>query len=274
MQFTPFLKYLYWGLGCASLILVVLLRQLPDDRFHVYFLDIGQGDSILIKTPQNHQILIDGGPENTVVEELSEVIPYFDKSIDLMVLTHPHEDHLAGLVEVLERYEVENVLFTGVQYKSGTYFEFLKRIEGLNIFFAEAGTDFQFGNVLLDVIYPFESVALENFENVNNSSVAIRVVFGEIVILLTGDLEVEAEEVLIESGVDLEAYLFKAGHHGSRTSSTWELLKKVQPAVVVIQSGEGNSYDHPHPETLRNFARIGVEKVFRNDLEGRVEFVF
>ena len=254
----------------------MLFLQIPDQKFHIYFLDIGQGDSILIKTPENHQILIDGGPGNTVIEELGEVLPFFDKSIDLVVLTHPHADHVDGLIEVLKRFNVNNVLITGVSYDSPDYKEFLNEIEkkNINVLVAESRTDFRFGNVLFDIIYPKNSIAGKKFPNVNNSSITMRVLYKNKKILLTGDLESEAEQKLILTGINLKADIFKAGHHGSKTASSMDLLRKVNPTFTVIQSGAGNSFGHPHKETLENFKKIGVKKVFRNDLQGRIEFIF
>lgn len=263
-------------LAVAYFCLVAAFMQLPDNKFHIYFLNVGQGDAILIKTPENHQILIDGGPQNFVLEELTEIIPFFDKSIDLLVLSHPHADHLEGLIEVLGRFKVERVLYTGVNFSNSVYDQFLRELEVQNVevFIAESKTDFKFGDVFLDIIYPFDSVVNESFKNVNNSSVGMKVIYKENTILLTGDLEIEAETEILEEGVNLKADIYKAGHHGSRSSSSWEFLEKIMPEVVVIQSGEGNSYGHPHPETIRNFFRANVKSIYRNDLMGRIEFEF
>ena len=122
----PIKKQIIITLLGLYLVLCFAYLQVPNHSFHLYFLDVGQGDSIFIKTPENHQILIDGGPQNKVIEELGEVMPFFDKSLDLVVLTHPHADHIDGLVEVLKRYRVDNVLVTGVNYENPTYKEFLK----------------------------------------------------------------------------------------------------------------------------------------------------
>lgn len=257
-------------------LLVFAFLQIPDGQFYIYFLNIRQGDSIFIKTPENHQILIDGGPKNYVIEELAEVMPFFDKTIDLVVLSHPHADHVDGLVEVVKRYEVENILLTGASYSNLAYDELLREVDkqGIPVWIAESGTDFRFGEVFMDILYPFETVVGQKFDNVNNSSVAVRVEYENTRILLTGDLEVEAEAELVAHGVDIEADIFKAGHHGSRSSSTLGFLERVSPEIVVIQSGEGNSYEHPHGESLENFEKVGVKRVYRNDLEGRVELVY
>lgn len=256
--------------------LILLLLQLPDSKFHIYFLDVGQGDSIFIKTPQNHHILIDGGPENVVIERLGEVMPFFDKSIDLLVLTHPHADHVDGLVEVLRRYKVENILLTGVYSEYTGYFEFLDLVyeKNVNVFFAEEKSDFLFFNVLIDIIYPFEEIIGEYFGNLNNSSIVVRVLYNERAILLSGDLEIEGEEKIVSSKAVLKSDIFKAGHHGSKTASTAEFLKKIRPEVVVIQCGENNAFKHPHTETLERLRDAEVNQIYRNDLDGTVEFVF
>lgn len=257
--------------------LIFGIQQIPDNRFHIYFLDIGQGDSIFVKTPENHQILIDGGPKNRVLEEMNYVMPFFDRSIDMVVLTHPHADHVDGLVEVLKKYEVAAVLITGVIFKNPSYEEFLREIEKQNIkvFIAESGTDFKFGETIFDIIYPKKQLIGDKFENVNNSSVAMKIIYGDKEILLTGDLEKEVEAELVEDyGSTLKADILKAGHHGSNSSSTTEFLDQVKPEIVIIQSGENNSYGHPNSESLANMQKAGVRKILRNDLEGRIEFIF
>lgn len=250
--------------------------QIPDNKLHLNFLNIGQGDSILIKSPENHYVLIDGGPKNKVIEELGEVLPFFVKKIDLMILSHPHADHIDGLVEVLKRYKVENILFSGVDFKSPAYDEFLTEIlnQQINVFIADKETDFRLGDVVLDTIYPLKQIAGESFKNLNNSSVAVKLLYGDLAVFLPGDLEKEAEKELVDSGIDLHADILKAGHHGSKSSSTIEFLREVKPKIVVIQSGENNKFGHPHKESLENFEAIGVQRVYRNDLEERIEFIF
>lgn len=270
-----FKKYYILVIVLGYAVLAAAFWQIPDRRFHVYFLNIGQGDSIMIKTPENHHILVDGGPENFVLNELIEIMPFFDKQIDLVILTHPHADHVSGLIEVLKRYHVDNILITGVDYGSPEYSEFLKEISTRNVrvFLAESKTDFKFGEVFVDILYPEKQLISEQFDNPNNSSIAMMVKFRDKKILLTGDLELEGEAGLIRTGARLKANIFKAGHHGSRTSSSLNLLKLVRPKIVVIQSGKENSYGHPHEETLNNLSKLGI-KVYRNDQAGRVEFVF
>ena len=256
--------------------LAVMIWQLPDDRFHLYFLNIGQGDSMLIKTPENQQILVDGGPKNYVLQQLDQVMPFFDKTIDLVVLTHPHADHVDGLVEVLKRYEVGAILLTGVDYKSPDYAEFLKVAAEKNIrtFIAENDLDFKFGEVILDVLYPEKPLLEKTFKNINNSSIVMKVLYGGKKLLLTGDMEVEEENLLMRTGLDLKAEVLKVGHHGSKTASSKEFLKLVKPAMAIIQSGKGNPFGHPNQNTLDNLKAAGTQQIYRNDLNGRVEITF
>ncbi len=249
--------------------------HLSHGHLIVHFLDIGQGDSILIQTPSDKLILIDGGPGTEILTELDEILPFLEKEIDLMILTHPHADHIEGLVPVLKRYQVNAALITGVEYSNSYYEEFLRDLRGeAEIYYAWAETDFDFGDgVMVDVLYPFEPLIGEEFENLNNSSIIMRLVYGEVEILLTGDAEAEVEEELLEAGIWLDSDVFKAGHHGSRTASSRDFLEEVDPEIVVIQCGEGNSFGHPHQETLDAFEEIGA-KVYRNDLDGRVTIEF
>lgn len=278
-------KYLaVWVVVMCSLLIVAFL-ELPDGKMHLFFLDVGQGDSILIQTPEGHNVLIDGGPRSKVLEELTETLPFFNKKIDFMVLTHPHSDHLEGLVDVIKRYEVGVILITGVQYSNHYYKEFLNDLYVLDesgeidLFVAQADLDFRVGSLFFDTIYPIYSLAGKSVSNLNNSSIAMRVLYqdpdGKLnKILLTGDCEVEIEEEILESGFEISADIFKAGHHGSKTANSYEFVREVSPSVAVIQCGEANKFGHPHAEVLKIFYQIGIHEVYRNDLDGRVEFVF
>ncbi|MBP9770541.1 MBL fold metallo-hydrolase [Candidatus Gracilibacteria bacterium] len=253
-----------------------LIWQIPDNRFHIYFLNIGQGDSTLIKTPNNHQILVDGGPKNYILQELDVVMPFFDKTIDLVVVTHPHADHIDGLIEVLKRYEVNAVLITGVDYKSPSYDEFLKIVteKNIQIYIAEKNEDFSFGNVTFDVIYPNKPLLGKKFQDLNNSSIVIKILYSGKKILMTGDMAFEEENLLIKTGLNLRADILKVGHHGSKTSSSRDFLNLVKPEIAIIQSGNGNSFGHPSKEALNRLKAAGVQQIYRNDMDGLVEIIF
>ncbi len=237
----------------------------------IIFFDVGQGDAIYIRTPDKKDILIDGGPDNSVVYKLGEYMPLFDRTIEYMILTHPHADHVTGLVQVLRRYTVKNVLFVDTPYDTPDYAAWLSEIkkEGANIVMPSQGEEFRFGDALLKIIYPTEDVIGKPLENVNNASFVTKFSYGDTDVLLEGDAEKEEEAELLRSGMDISAEVLKAGHHGSKTSSTPEFLDAVHPETAVISAGEGNAYGHPHFRTLHELESRGI-RIFRTDEDGDV----
>lgn len=248
--------------------------RLPS-TFELHVLDIGQGDALLLRTKSGENILIDGGPGTTVLEELGEVLSPFDRRLDLVILTHPHEDHVAGLVPILQRFDVGEVLLSAPEYNNQAYEALMKEIGERDIpySFADDDHDFVFGELRLDVLFPFEPFTGDRMDNVNNASPVIRATWKEVTVLLTGDAEMEVEAQLLEAGVDVEADILKAGHHGSRTSSTEDFLEAVGAELMLISCGLGNDYGHPHEETLEKTADFEME-VHRTDLEGRISVFF
>ena len=261
------------ALGLGFTLLQEFIRTTGELELHV--LDVGQGDGILLQTAEGHNILIDGGPDSKILESLGEVLSPFDRTLDLVVMTHPDADHVTGLVPVLQRFEVDHVLMSAPAHNTDVYKAFLKEVTELEIpyTFASAATDFQFGELHLDVLWPFEAVTGQTVKSGNNVAVVMRASSGENSILLTADVEEEVEEVLLEAGVFLEADILKAGHHGSHTSSTPEFLEAVGAELMIISSGTGNDYGHPHEETLAKAEDLGME-VLRTDLEGTVSLIF
>ncbi len=258
------------------LALVISVKQQDDGRFHLYFFDVGQGDSAFIKTPDDYEILIDGGPNNNVMTELSKAMGFLDRSIDLVILTHPHADHVAGLTEVLKKYEIGAVMITGVIYENGYYNEFLKVIKekDIPVIFADESKDFSIGSTYLDTIYPFKKMVEESVSDVNNSSIVVKIKYKEVSMLFTGDAGEEIEQMITQRGVDLRAKILKVGHHGSKYSSTPEFLSKVQPEIAIIQVGVDNQYGHPNEQTIENLKKAGIKQLYRNDLDGTIEFSF
>ena len=256
-------------IGC--LLLAMSLWQLGDGLLHIYYLNIGQGDAALVRTPGRQYVLIDGGPGDAVLGELAAVMPFFARRIDVVMLSHPHADHLDGLIEVLDRYDVGVVMMTGVSYGYQGYERFLELIDeqGVEVVFVNGDVDYALDDVVLDIIYPFESLAGREFENVNNSSISFRLLYGERSFYFSGDLEEEGEEELVHSALDLKSDVLKAGHHGSRTSNSEALLDVVQPEWGVISCGVDNQFSHPHPETITHFQERSMT-IYRTDLDGRV----
>jgi len=226
----------------------------------------------LIQTPDNQDILIDGGPSDKIIRELDEYMPFWDRDIELMILTHPHNDHIGGLIEVLKRYKVKKVLGYQLDYHSSLYKEWLKLIKERNIplRITKIGDKFVLGNSLnLETLYPFTDITGQYFEDVNKASIINRLCYFEKCFLFTGDMPEILEEKLLENGIKVGAEVLKIGHHGSKYSSSKEFLRKVNPEYAVIQCGKGNKFDHPHYLTLKKLKELKVN-IFRNDLDGDI----
>lgn len=265
-------KIIIASLGVLAVLLGLCLSSLPDGQLHVFVLDVGQGDAVLIQTPSGERMLIDGGPDDRVLQELGKVVPFYEKTIDVVVLSHPHADHVNGLAEVLKRYRVGAVVMTGARYGYSGYTAFLEEVamRGIRVAYAGADTDYTLGAVTVDMLYPFDSVQGRSFENQNNGSVVLRILYGQRAFYFSGDLEIEGEEKLAASTLDLRADFFKAGHHGSRTSSSPPVLDRVHPEYAAISCGIDNQFHHPHAVTLRHFRERGIT-AFRTDLDGIIE---
>ncbi len=246
--------------------------RVEEKNLEVDFLDIGQGDSILIKTPYDQNILIDGGPDDSVIKELGENLPWWDRTIDLMILTHPHDDHITGLIDVIKRYHVQKILYTGALHSAPNYLEWLNLNEEKNIplLIIEKPQIINFGDdCYLDIIYPFDSFLNKDVMNLNNTSIVSKLICQNKSFLFTGDIEKEVEEELLNSQIDLDVDVLKACHHGSNTSNTEDFLKAVNPEITVIQVGVNNDFGHPSRRVIKRLERINSE-IYRTDINGRV----
>lgn len=249
--------------------------QEKDGLLKVYFLNVGQGDSIFIETPNGNQILVDGGPDNKVIQELAKVIPFYDRDIDMVIATHPHADHIAGLIEVLERYDVKNILQAKEDYNSPvvSVWEEAVQNEGANEIEAISGKVIDLGNrATLTIIHPFVSVAGTSPKNPHDAVVVAILKYGAFEVMLTGDMEAKVERRLVLDGHDLKSEILKVGHHGSKTSTTPEFLNAVSPDVAFIQVGAKNRYGHPAQEVLSRLENFEI-KYYRNDLDGTIKVV-
>lgn len=258
------------GAFCLLGVLGFFVIHDNADTLRVTFFDIGQGDSILIQTPSHQTILIDGGPDRSILGKLGRALPFYERAIDLVILTHPHADHLIGLNEVLQRYTVGRVVYTDVDYSASEYEAWRISIRGTDSTIAQRGQQFVFGEVIMDVVFPFADVSGETFDDVNDSSVVTRLTYQNHSFLFMGDASVAVEqELLSDQSIVLDSDYLKVGHHGSRYSSSSEFLNAVSPDYAIIQSGEGNSFGHPHEIVLRKLRAAGAT-VLRNDEIGDV----
>jgi competence protein ComEC len=263
----------------AALAVLTFLTR-PDGHLHLVALDIGQGDAILIVAPSGRTVLIDGGPDpDLTMRRLGEELPFWQRRLDIVVLTHPHEDHVAGLVPALEPFEVGTILEPGREYENPTYPRFvsLARSEpGATFRLARAGEVLSLGgDARLVVLYPSDADAsaplLEG--DINNGSVVMMLESSGFRALLTGDAEMPVEAALLQRRLLTAVDVLKVGHHGSDSSTSPEMLSVLRPRIAIISCGVDNDYGHPHAITLEHLGEVPGLEIRRTDLEGSVEVV-
>jgi len=276
--------YIIGGLVFLFFITVSLWSEvLGLGSFQVTFFDVGQGDAAFVRTPRGRQIVIDGGPDNAILEKLAKKIPFWDTSIDMVILSHPAQDHMAGLLDVLRKYRVKTVLWTGIEKDTEIYKEWRKALakeqdDGANILLASGPQTISFGEGFcpqrMDILSPLENMAgiLVRGDD-NDTSLVIRLYSCSYAVLFTGDLTKKGESKLLEKNIFLDSDILKVGHHGSRTSSSEEFIQAVSPDVAIISSGKGNRYGHPNEETLATLEKYGID-IRRTDEEGDIIFKF
>lgn len=236
-----------------------------DDTIEVHFIDVGQADSAFVRCGEE-TMLIDGGN----VADSSLVVSYLQQqnveTLDYIICTHAHEDHVGGLSGALNAFSVQHVLCSTTDYDSKAFQNFKKytQEQGLSIEVPQPGDQFSLGDAPVTILGP-----VEDYGETNNMSIVLRIDFGQTSFLFTGDMESAAERDLVDSGADLSATLLKVGHHGSDTSSSYVFLREVMPRYAVISVGKNNSYGHPGSETLSRLRDVGAE-VFRTDESGHV----
>lgn len=235
-----------------------------SDRPVVVFVDVGQGDATLIQQ-NNFQVLVDGGPDDAVLYELAKYIPRYDRNIEIVVLTHAHDDHLRGLLMVLESYDVDSIWYSPSCTDTLPY-KFLLEEYAAKLVKVDASTKLQYGGIAMSVMYPVETRCEEN---INNESVILGVEVNGKGILLTGDAEKEVEEEILKDIEDVD--ILKAGHHCSRTASSEMFLNLIDPEIAICSVGEGNKFGHPHNETLEMFKKLNVQYLITYE-EGNIVF--
>jgi len=260
------------------LFLLVILAGLswtaarPEEskaKIELIFFDVGQGDSIYLEIDKNFQVLIDGGPDDAVLEKLGKEMPFYDKDIEMIVLTHPDSDHLFGLLEVLRNYNVKNVLWTGAEKETGDFLEWKKLIkeEKANIFLARPGQKIIFP----EDIY-FEIIrAGKDEKEINDTSIVGFLKAKDAILLLAGDISQKIEKQLAQD-FDLKADILKIAHHGSKTSSCPEFIEEVSPSEAVISVGD-NKWGHPAEEILQMLENLGINVLITKNL-GDIKYNF
>jgi len=249
-------------LAIATVAVWVTIFRADRGVLTVAFLDVGQGDSIYIETPHGTQVLIDGGPDAYILSALGGVMPWHDRTIDLVLGTHPDKDHVGGLAPVIDKYDVSVIVWNGAEHDTKTYQNFLDAAHeeegrGAQMIIARRGQRFVLDeDVTLDILFPNQD---PNGWDTNDGSIVTMLTYGQEKFLLTGDAPQGVEKYLIGfDGKLLHANVLKLGHHGSKTSSAPEFLAAVSPEYAVVSAGKDNTYGHPNEEALSATRAVGA----------------
>ncbi|OGE82762.1 MAG: hypothetical protein A3B10_01910 [Candidatus Doudnabacteria bacterium RIFCSPLOWO2_01_FULL_44_21] len=282
-QIKNFLKFLIFPLALLLVVVFVADAQIhPDYLLHINFYDVGQGDAVFIQTYQGNQIVLDGGPSDKILSLLGKDMPFFDRTIELMIMSHPHEDHIIGLIDILKRFEVKKILLPEVDFNSTAFLEFIRLIDEKQVekIYAYEGERIWLDNAtVLDIYYPPPG-AMKADNNPskskgeiepNDASIVGKLSFGKSRILFTGDAGADIENKIIPK-YNLDADILKVGHQGSRFSTSEEFLQEVTPQFAVIMVGK-NNYGHPTQEVLDKLAAANAQ-ILRTDLDHTIRFTF
>ena len=249
------------GAALVLLSLVFLYTSLgfsKPSNLKIDFLDVGQGDAILVTSPSGVQMLVDAGRNTSVLRALGSIMSFSDRDIDVIVATHPDADHIGGFPGILDRFEVSSFVGSNSDADKEVFRYFSRKIdeEGMQLIEAERGLLIDLGGgVFAQVLFPYAGTIIKS----NNSSIILKIIYGDTSILLTGDAGVGVEEYLVnKEGSLLESDVLKLGHHGSKTSTSEKFLEIVQPVMSIISAGKKNSYGHPHQDVLNKLLVAGV----------------
>lgn len=258
------------GAIAFTLWLMVALK-VGERPLEVVFLDVGQGDAIYIETPLGSQVLIDGGRDRRVLRELSKVMPFWDRSIDLVIATHPDADHIGGLVDVLEAFQVDYLMDTEVKNDTPVFRSYTAAVktEAVERIPPARGTQITLDDNVILTVLSREVVAASN---TNDASIVARLDYGDTSFLFTGDATKEIERELLGLHGVLDSDVLKVGHHGSDTSTSSEFVSAVSPSIAVISVGKGNSYGHPTKNVLDTLSDQTV-RVLRTDEVGTIRLM-
>lgn len=262
------------AIGIASSIALVTLGILLacHSQNAVTFFDVGQGDATHIRSSGGYDMLIDTGPDETVVSRLGRTMPYFDRTIELLVITHPHADHLSGFFSVIQKYDVKEIGMTGTTYESPIYRNFLEEIQKRNLttkIITNQEVE-KIGDMSIHILWPPENYSSNNL---NNTSIVLQIEQDGKKFLFMGDAEMEVENELVSQyGVSLQSQVLKIGHHGSNNASTEEFLVKVRPMISVISVGADNQFGHPNEQAL-NRIKSHAKYLLRTDTCGNISVI-
>lgn len=244
-----------------------------------WMLNVGQGESVLVREPSGKKLLFDGGPDDSVLSELGAILPPWDKQIDLVILSHPHSDHIRGLISVLQRYHVQEVWTSGATYDSADYKAWIAELARDHltpkVTFAPFKTSF--GKINLQAFHPLQDMEGQDPSQAHDATLSIKASYGSEDLFLTGDLNEEHEQAMVTDcqppSCTLEAEVLQVPHHGSATGLTPDFLKAIHPTYALIPVGKNNKFKHPRPNILQELIDAHIP-IFRTDLNERIHVVF
>jgi competence protein ComEC len=242
---------------------------LPEKNIlQVSFINVGQGDAIYISSPYGHNIIIDFGSERGLVD-LDKRISWWNKKIDLIIISHSHDDHISGLIAIIKKYSVEKIMLTGAENNSIIYSELLKLIKEKNIEILRPHNKQKIilgNNCYLRTLFPQEDLNNQIIKNLNNTSIVNQLDCLNFKFLFTGDIEMEVENKILEKNIDIKSDVLKVAHHGSISSSQEKFLEKVSPQIAIIMLGKNNSFGHPSYRIIKRLEKLNAQ-IFRTDLD-------
>lgn len=262
------------GVSILSLILLIVTIVIPDNQYRVIFCDVGQGDAILITAPNHIQILIDGGPDQRILEKLGRYMPFNDRTIETVLVTHPHADHLAGLLEVAKRYRIGQVIETDMPNTDqlAMAWEEILSQRGITVIRGQTGQAWRYDeNLSMKIIYALDRSA-ETTKDLNELSLVSLVEIKARRFLMTGDMNLQMEEAIMAEGQITKSDVLKIAHHGSHFASGIVWLEKVDPAMAIISVGQPNRYGHPAPEILTRLLQQSIS-YWRTDQSGDIRML-
>ncbi len=270
-------KSRFWGLMAVAVILIiiaVLTSIQPRDFTEIAFIDVGQGDSACVTTPQGDVVIIDGGEDDSFKRD---ILPFLVKrgifSVDYVVASHYHTDHTDGLADLLEAIPVETLIIPDVDYDDEIKDKLIALAKKKKVRINEVTANDKIEvseDMSLEVLFPDSDIFLNKEKNKNNDSIILRIAYFDTTVLFTGDLESDAERALVRKK-DVAADILKVGHHGSYTSTSQEFLEEVAPSYAVISAGRNNSHGHPHDTVVKRLKKTGT-RIYRTDKNGNIIF--
>ena len=266
-----YIQRLIFILFFAISVLLATVLAPGSQGVGIYFFDIGQGDSSMIVLPDNLQVIIDGGPGDSVVEKLGSYVPFYDRTIEYMILTHAHSDHLNGLVDVAKRYSISTFIYNGINEGAENLINELQKQDTRIIKITEKKSIYLSDNVQFEILFPDHILTPIEYKDPNDSSLIGRLVYNDTAVLFTGDAPQAVEAYLVNTGALISADIINIGHHGSKTSTDPRFIEIVDPLFGIISVGE-NNYGHPDARTLSTLRR-GLVEVLRTDEEGDIHFI-